>query len=59
MTYTDDSYSEDVLDLPRGEIDVDTVLDAFYYGDDNEDGPFDFGPDYGYDDLFDTDEEDY
>lgn len=54
MTYP---YSEDVLSLPRGEIDMDTILDAFCFGDDEEDGPFDFGPDYGYDDFFEAEEE--
>lgn len=54
MTFVDDyDYSEDVLDLPRGEIDIDATLDAFYYGDDPDYSPFDFGPDYGRDDLFD------
>ena len=46
MTFVDDyDYSEDVLDLPRGEIDIDATLDAFYYGDDPDYSPFDFGPD--------------
>jgi len=51
--WNEDQYSEDVLDLPRGIIDYDSILDD--YQDWNEtDNPFvDFGPDYAHDDRFD------